>query len=237
MVRTWFSYVVLGIGLMMLMASDKTYVAEDNKTSIHTSSFGTEKDIKVFINKAGSDNPTVNLVIDGKEINFDLPELAEGESKTFTTEDGTEVIVKSVSGNHMVWTAGEEINLPPLHFSGKHGHEGLATIISRVQDMTSMPSNLVTVSGADLPDDVVKAMVEAVQGVLTSYGVEKEVVFRKAPKFEFITKTEDVRGGGNYKIIHRGDVEMEFKTDTSIDGKKVMVIEKKVVTEDDDGSN
>ena len=55
MAKAWFSYEVLAIGLMMLLGSDRPSVAEDKHQS-HAFSFGTEKDVKVFVNKQGDDS-------------------------------------------------------------------------------------------------------------------------------------------------------------------------------------
>jgi hypothetical protein len=229
MARAWFSYIVLAMGLMMLLGSDRPSVAGDKETvEADTVVFDTKKDIQIFINKQGNDSEVIDLMVNGKKINFTLPELKDGETKTFTTADGTEIIVKSLTDSRVVWVDGEEINLPSLHEGGLMGKEGLSSIITRVHGLSDFQKNTVTLSGHGLSEDARRAMVDAVQGVLTSYGIDKEVVFREQNQVHVIS--EDIKGfDGNLKFIEGGD--FEIKVDKDLNGdKKIMVIENKVIT-------
>lgn len=232
MIKTWVSYIVLAIGLMLLVASDRTSIAEDKHKAVHNYSFGSDKNIQVFVNKMGKDDATVDLIVNGEKIQFSLPELLEGESKTITTDDGKELKIIAAKNNHVVWVDGDEINLPKLHMNGEAGHEGLSSIISRVHTLSDFEKNTITVSGEGIPDDAVKAIVEAAQGVLTSYGIDKEVIFRKSPKMEFITIDDMHKSGMTLDTLKDGKFEVHIETDTDTDVHgNVMVIEKKIKKE------
>ena len=209
--RTWFSYLTLAVGMMLLVASDKEATADEKKTA-HTMNIGTEKQIEIFVNKDGDDDAEVKLMIDGEKYNFSMPELADGEEQVITTVSGKEITVKSVSGNQMIWIDGKELNLPNL---GKHhmDAEGLSAMIGRTHQM--QVSNEVTIRANGLSEDVQKAIVDAVQGVLTSYDVDKKVSFNNNDlQLHFIT--EDKMGG------------MMHDMDDSEVHEKVMIIKKKV---------
>ena len=209
--RTWFSYLTLAVGMMLLVASDKEATADEKKTA-HTMNIGTEKQIEIFVNKDGDDDAEVKLMIDGEKYSFSMPELADGEDQVITTANGKEITIKSVSGNQMIWIDGKELNLPNL---GKQhmDAEGLSAMIGRTHQM--QVSNEVTIRANGLSEDVQKAIVDAVQGVLTSYDVDKKVSFNNNDlQLHFIT--EDKMGG------------MMHDMDDSEDHEKVMIIKKKV---------
>ena len=205
--RTWFSYVVLAVGLMLLVASDKQASADDEK-SAHTISFNTDKKIEVLINQDGDDDPQVDIVVDGKEYSFALPELSDGQDKVITTEDGKEIIIKSVSGNKVIWIDGNQMHLPS--FSDHHvTAEGLSAMIGRTHQLEIKDE--VTISAHGLSDDVKSAIVDAVKGVLTSYDVDKNVSFHKN-KFglHMISPDVKVKDMGNYEY----KIKTEFIEDT-----------------------
>ncbi len=222
--RTWFSYVMLAVGMMLLVASDKEATADEKKTA-HTMSYESEQQIEIFINKDGDNNADVKLIIDGEKFNFLMPEIADGENKVITTADGKEVTIKSVSGNKMIWINGKELNLPNL---GKHhmDAEGLSAMIGRTHQM--QVSNEVTIRANGLSEDVQSAVIDAVKGVLTSYDVDKKVSFNNNDlQLHFIT--EDHMGGMVHKI--NGDsnkFEISIDSEHSEGDEKVMIIKKKV---------
>ena len=212
--KTWFSYVVLSIGLMMFMASDKHATADEEQT-LHTLDTVTEQEIKVFVNKSGDANPQVDLVVDGKEYSFVIPVLADGESKVITTEDGQEITIKSFSGNNTVLIDGNEMHLPAL---GNQIHvEGLSAIIARSHQLKL--TDEVTISGRGLSDEMKSAIVEAVRGVLISFGEDKKVAFSSnnygmhvlkqigepgdTVNYEFKIQTELSDGEKHIQIIHQ----------------------------------
>ncbi|MCP3673226.1 MAG: hypothetical protein GY829_01965 [Gammaproteobacteria bacterium] len=222
--RTWFSYVILSVGLMLLVASDKEATADEKKTA-HTISYGSEQQIEIFVNKDGEDNAEVKLMIDGEEFQFSMPEIADGENKVITTSDGKEVTIKSVSGNKMIWIDGKELNLPNL---GKHhiAAEGLSAMIGKTHQM--QVSNEVTIRANGLSDDVQNAIIDAVKGVLTSYDVDKKVSFNNNDlQLHFLTKDnmgsmmhKIDRDSANYKII--------IDSEHADNEDNVMIIKKKV---------
>ncbi len=222
--KTWFSYVVLSIGLMMLMASDKPTSA-DEEQSAHTVTFGSEQKIEIFVNKAGTGEPEVQLNVDGTEYSFTMPELTDGESRVITTEDGKEITIKSISGNHLVLIDGNEMNLPP--FGAHHvAAEGLSAMISRTHQVKL--SNEVTVSGQGLSEDVKQAIVAAIQGVLSSYDVDKKVSFSNN-KFGLHVISEDEMSDGHQEY------KFQFKTEHGADdGEHEMIIMKEIEVIEDD---
>lgn len=171
--KTWTTYLLLAIGIMIFSVADKTANADDEK-SVHTVSFGHKTKMEVFVNKEGNDESKVKVIIDGEEYNFTMPEISEGQSKTITSEDGKEITVKSVSGHNMIWIDGKELNLPAF---GEHemDEEGLSAMIGRSHQLRL--TDEVSITANNLSDDVKAAIVDAVQGVLTSYDIDKKVNF------------------------------------------------------------
>ena len=222
--RTWFSYVMLAVGMMLLFASDKNATADEKKTA-HTVSIGDTQQIEIFINKDGENNADVKVMIGGEEYNFSIPEIADGEDKVITTADGKEITIKSVSGNKMILIDGKELNLPNL---GKHhmDAEGLSAMIGRTHQM--QVSNEVTIRANGLSEDVQKAIVAAVKGVLTSYDVDKKVSFNNNDlQLHFIT--EDNMGGMMHKIgDDSGKFEIIIDSEHSDGEENVIVIKKKI---------
>ena len=203
--KTWFSYVVLSIGLMMLAASDQ-YATADDKQSAHTVSFGNLQQMEVFVNKEGDEDAQVKLIIDGKTYKFTMPELKDGLDKVITTDDGKEVTIKSVSGNNMIWIDGKEMHLPAF---GKHkvAADGLSAMIGRTHQIVL--SDDISVSAHGLSDDVKSAIVDAIKGVLTSYAIDKKVTFN-SNKFNGLHMLgEDGISGGDGKYEFK--IKTEFK--------------------------
>lgn len=235
MARAWFSYVVFAMGLMLLFASDRQSIAETKEVVVdNITQLGDAKDIQIFLNKTGDENARVDILINGQKHSFALPQLVSGETQTFTTDDGQDVIVKAYDAGKIVSINGEEIKLPSLHSQKDFGKEGLSSVITRVHEISDFSKNSVTINGNDLPDDVVKAMVDAVQGVLTSYGLDREVMYHKAPKFEFIQadgNTIELKGK-HFNIMPNGkNVDIQIETSgsaTAVDN--IVLLEQKVIT-------
>ena len=233
MARAWFSYVVFAMGLMLLFASDKQSIAETKKVvSENIMHLGDAKDIQVFVNKTGDENAMVDILINGQKHTFSIPELLAGETKTLSTVEGKEVTIKAIEGGKMVFIGGEEIQLPSLNTHEGFGKEGLSSVITRVHEISDFSKNSITINGNDLPEDAVKAMVDAVQGVLTSYGIDREVMYRKAPKFQFIEadgNTIDIKGK-HFNFTPDGK-DFDIKIETGAGGTRlenIVVLKKKV---------
>lgn len=231
MARAWFSYVVFAIGMMMLVASDKQSIADNKQESENIFTFTDDKDVHVFVNKMGNDDAKVDVMINGKKHTFTIPEILAGQSKSLTTDDGTEITIKALDGKQVVFIGDEQINIPGALEHRVIGKEGLSSIITRVHEVSDFAKDTVTISGDGLSDDAKKAMVDAVQGVLLSYGLEKEVMFRKSPKFEFIQSDGAVIDLSKDLNIMKGKGNFDIKVEASADGKEVenvMILKKHI---------
>ena len=220
MSRTWFSYVVLAIGLMMLMASDKRATAEDKQTA-HQVNFGGKQQFEIIVDKEGDENSHVKILVDGKAYNFNMPDLADGEDKVITTDDGTKIMIKSASGDNIIWIDGEEMQMPSF---GNHNIdvEGLSAMIGRSHQLHI--SNDITISADGLSDDVRAAIVDAIDGVLISYDVKKKVSFR-----DNNFGMHMIRGDGDSENVQN----YKFQFDTETSGEPhVNVIHKKIHVEE-----
>ncbi len=228
MSKTWFSYTVLAIGVMLFVASDKPVTADDAQ-SARTVSFGTDKTMEIIVNKAGTSVPNVKVIINGDEHAFTIPELNDGEEREIITEDGQKIIIKSISGNNMVWIDGDEINLPPLGNTGV-SPEGLSALIGRSHQIKM--SNGVTISANGLSKDVEAAILEAVKGVLTSYNVDKSVSYQDQSQRLHMMRRFGTGGeheSGNYKFEFKTDGELHTDTDKDV---RIMFIEDNKVVRD-----
>ena len=160
-------------------------------------------------------------MINGEKHTFTIPELLAGQTKNLTTEDGTEITVKALDGKQVVFIGDEKIHLPGALEHRVVGKEGLSSIITRVHEVSDFAKDTVTISGDGLSDDAKKAMVDAVQGVLVSYGIDKEVMFRTSPKFEFIQSDGGVIDLSGKQIQLQKGGNFDIKVEASADGKEV----------------
>ena len=144
--KTWFSYVALSVGLMLLIGSDAQITADD-KESAYAVNFGSEQNMQVFINRDGEADAKVELIINGEKHSFTLPDVADGETQVITTDDGQEITLRSISGNKMVLINGNEMKLPrtPPH---KIAPEGLSAMISRTHQIKI--SDEISITAPDL---------------------------------------------------------------------------------------
>jgi len=227
MVKTWFSYVLLATGLMMLMASDKNATADD-KQSFHTVSYGTEQKMEILVDQDGTEDPSVKLIINGEEYNFSMPEVTDGEDKVITTEDGKKIIIKAVSGTRLIEIDGEEMHLPSF---GKHKitADGLSAMIGRSHHLKL--NNDITISANGVSEDVKSAIIDAVQGVLASYDVDKKVSFSdNRLGLHMLTKDSLDGNTANFEFKIKSDFHTKA---TSEGGEEVIVID----IEDDDSND
>ena len=233
--KTWFSYVVLSVGLMLSVTSDDKATADDKEFS-HSIDFNSQQKIEVLVNRDGESDAKVEVIIDGKKHSFTLPEIEDdGTDHFITTDDGTEIKVKSISGNKVIWIDGNEMNLPVL---GRHRvpPEGLSAMISRTHQIKI--SDEISISAPGVSADVKAAIVSAIEAVLTSYDIKKKVSV-KDNDFDIQFLSKDSLHGKD------GMIKFEFKTDDEdIDAEKIIFIESKsssdsgniihIKTDDDD---
>jgi hypothetical protein len=214
--KSWVSYMLLAIGMMMFTAANEQANA-DEKETINVMHFEDSKSVNVFIEKLNDGKESVKVVIDGKEYRIDLPELAAGESKSITTDDGTEVILKNIDSGRVLYIGEEEVKLPPA--TGNLSMHGLSTVIASSHNLSV--DDAVTIQAPGVSEDVKQALVAAVTSVLQSYSLDKKVKFVDyAMDYKFIHKDSE---------LGEGDFDIEVITDdVSSDGvKKVIKIIKK----------
>ncbi|MFT5520147.1 MAG: hypothetical protein ACI9IA_000735 [Enterobacterales bacterium] len=173
--KTWYCYVMLSIGLMLLATSDKGITADDKQTA-HQVTFGSDQEVEIHVNKDGNSDPQVDLSINGKMYSFAMPDGVDGEDQVITTEDGKTITIKSMSGNKMLFVDGNQLHLPSLS-NQEITTEGLSAMIGRSHHIKM--SKDVSIVADGLSDDVKSAMVKAVEGVLASYNVDKKVSVRE----------------------------------------------------------
>jgi len=232
--KTWTTYLLLAIGIMLFSVADKTANADDEK-SAHTVSFGHTTKMEVFVNKDGSDESEVKVLINGEEYNFTMPEISEGQSKTIMSEDGKEITVKSVSGHNMIWIDGKELSLPAF---GDHemDDEGLSAMIGRSHQLRL--TDEVSITANNLSDDVKAAIVDAVQGVLTSYDIDKKVSFSNKLSAIHLIGGDEIGGIKKMQIISNDDIDadVEYKIEQGEHGEhqKIMIIQKKEIKKKDE---
>jgi hypothetical protein len=216
MSKSWVSYMLLAVGMMMFTTANDM-VNADEKETINVMHFEDSKSVNVFIEKQDGGKETVKVVIDGKEYRIDMPELADGESKTITADDGTEVIVKKIDASRVLFIGDDEVRLPSG--SGELSEHGLSTVITSSHNLSV--DDAVTIQAPGVSDDVRQALIAAVANVLHSYSLAKKVKF--------------VDYAMDYKFIHKdgepgeGEFDVEVITeDVSSDGvKKVIKVIKK----------
>jgi len=173
--KTWFCYVALSIGLMLLVGADENVSAKDTKTS-RAVSFGTEQKVDISVTREGDSEATVELIVGGENFSFTMPDLADGEDHTIITKDGQKIYVKTIGrGNSMFVIDGKEVKIPSFGMR-EMSPDGLSAMISSTHTMRF--SDNISLSAHGLSEDVKTAILEAIEGILISYDVDKKVSFR-----------------------------------------------------------
>ena len=214
--KTWYCYVMLSVGLMLLAASDKIITADD-KQSAHQITFGSEQKVEIHVNKDGDSDAQVDLSIDGKVYSFAMPDGVDGEDQVFNTDDGKTITIKSMSGNKMLFLDGNQLHLPALS-NQAITTEGLSAMIGRSHRIKM--SNDVSLVADGLADDVKSAIIDAVEGVLASYNVDKKVSVRENNLgMHFFKADGQVDKNAVFEFKIDGDI-----SKTEIHGKGMQVI-------------
>ena len=215
--KTWYCYVMLSVGLMLLATSDEDITADD-KQSAHQITFGSDKNVEILVNKDGDSNAQVELLIDGETYSFVMPDGVDGEDQVITTDDGKLITIRSISGNKMLFLDGNQLHLPSLS-NQKITTEGLSAMIGRSLHVKMNKDVSLVADG--LSDDVKSAIIEAVEGVLASYNVDKKVSIREnnAGNMHFINAHGKAGNNAIFEFKLDGNV-----TKTELHGKDVEFI-------------
>lgn len=160
----------------------------------------------------GSGEP-VDLRLDSAELGFDVFDLAEGDSYTFTTDDGRPVTVSNVDGEIWLDVDGELMELNGLHGHGQ-GHGNVMKMI----DLQSHQG--ITIRSTEPLDEETKTRI--VQAIADA-GVDQEVFFAENMQFHWLSA---------------GDLEGDYDIEVKSDGlhevhKQVMLREERAVKSDD----
>jgi len=192
---------------MLAMASD----SNKHVNVLHTEG---ATSIMVNINKENGSDAKVELKIDGKDYSFSLPELADGETREITTDDGQSVTLLKAAKGTTVTIDGKEIMLHSL--AGNHGR--MANVFAFGSGMGIHQNNTLIISGGGLDDDARARIKEAIAAA----GIDKKVIF---PETEMNWISDD--GENNFEVI--------IDSDEVADGDKqhVIKIRKHIATDED----
>ncbi len=163
----------------------------------------------VIVIKKGVDD-VWEMIVNGEELTIDVDSLEVGDSQTVTLDDGTELVIKRTESGVSLNYDGEDIDLmdhKSFSFATAHGQGHANVVVAGGEKKVKViagaggenvffstgdhdvswvdinDGNKVVISGLDDIDDDAKARIEA---LLAELGIDKEVSFRKGPKFEFL---------------------------------------------------
>lgn len=188
-----------------------------------------ERNVRVEIHKAGDENTTVDINVNGNAEVFSLPSLEIGETQDIVTESGSTISVTKTEAGISLMLDGEEINLPTV------GAEMSAHFMKGGMPLHRQSSNDIQVIG-----DLTEEQIAIVRDGFAAAGVEKTINFTKGQEMKFFFSGDDGKNqnfdiqfngadidswsaedGSHVKIIKLGDGDGEMKIET-----KMLVIHK-----------
>lgn len=175
--------------------------------------------VMVKIDKSGDEDAVVDLNINGSEDVFVLEEMDIGETKTFTTQSGKDVVVVKTDKGTKINVDGKDIDIP---VSGAN----LAAKLHRSMPLHHMAEDSIRVSGADLDE----SQKQIIRDGFAAAGIDKKITFSNDNIFVF--KTDDVTTGDQkvFEWISENKGTFDIKVDGE-HGKLHKVIE--IVTEEE----
>lgn len=229
--------------LLETLAFGALVAAVGIQSSLADTDSGDTKHVAVFIDKQNDDDAKVDLKVNGERYAFNLPKLAEGESRTITTDDGKSVLLNRKDDQVTAKIGNETFNLP--NFDGKeheliasfHGKpDGKVKVITKslnAEDKALLPlgklngigldelKNAIVISGAKLSDDEQMKLKDAIKKA----GINKEVKFMQR---SMVISTGDADG---FSWTGDGDEDQNVvivNTDGNHSEEKHIKIERKV---------
>ena len=167
------------------------------------------KNVMISVNKTNNSDAVVDVKIDGNTDVFKIPELQIGESHTFTSESGNDIVATKTEEGLVISVNGEELKLPVLGKLGAKLHKSMP--------LHKATSDAIDISGVELDE----MQQQIIRDAFAAAGVEKKVNFNKhkvmvlsTEDFEFGDKTKTLEwvsknGEGNFDVIIDSDVEGE----------------------------
>ena len=183
-----------------------------------------EKQVSIFIKQDNSDKAKVDIEIDGDVVKFDIPELKEGESKTFTSSKGKSHVLKKNNGQLTITTAdGEVIELP------NHNHHHMQARFHSLHAVDAeSQNNSLQIMGAKLTEQQKQTIRDAIR----TAGIDFKINF--IDNHSFISHHLDPTGAEVKILSTNGGEAMEMDEEKIIewkdkDGKKIkkVIITKK----------
>lgn len=167
------------------------------------------------------DGAPIDVRLDSDELGFDVFDLAEGDSHSFTTDDGRPVTISNVEGEIWLDVDGELTELSGLH-GGRHAMKmlDLGSDNAALGHAMGIHHRGITIRSGDPLDEETKArIVQANQDA----GVDQEIFFAEDMQFEWVTA---------------GDLEGDYDVEVTSDGlhevHKTIVIQKEQTEKSDD---
>ncbi len=149
----------------------------------------------------GHDGSPIEVRLDSDELGFDAFDLAEGDSHSFTLDDGRPVTISNVEGEIWLDVDGELIELSGLH-GGRHAMKmlDLGSDDAAFGHLMRAHHEGITIRSADPLDEETKTrIVQAIQDA----GVDQDVFFAEDMRFEWVTA---------------GDLEGNYDVDVKVNG-------------------
>ncbi|MEE4246893.1 MAG: hypothetical protein V2I33_15885, partial [Kangiellaceae bacterium] len=172
-----------------------------------------EKAISIFLNKSNNEAAKVDIKIDNVAEAFTMPELAEGESKTITTESGNTITITKTNGKLTITTEGGEVVTLP----GLHDNQMVAKVLQR-HTSTKVMDDSIRIMGGNLTDE----QKELIKDAILSSGVDKKIDFVDSGVFAFSINGADglhnlTTTKKDMKIILKDENVIHLDTDKEIE--------------------
>ena len=162
------------------------------------------KNVMISVNKTNNSDAVVDVKIDGNTDVFNIPELQVGESHTFTSDSGNDIVATKTEEGLAISINGEELKLPMIGKLGAKLHKSMP--------LHKATSEAIDISGVELDE----TQQQIIRDAFAAAGINKKVNFNKhkvmvlstdslelgdkSTALEWISKN----GEGNFDVIVKG---------------------------------
>jgi len=148
-----------GLGMLAYAGDQKLHTMDHNAET---------KVITVSIDKENDNPAKVDVDINGEKLSFDLPDLADGETREITTNEGKIIKIIKAKNGSTILIDGQKIKLHALT-----GAEGMSANIFAFKGDHAIDENSLMISGVNLDEDTRQKIEQALQDA----GIEKNINF------------------------------------------------------------
>ncbi|MGX5201760.1 hypothetical protein [Aliikangiella sp. IMCC44632] len=174
-------------------------------------------EVQIKVEKESTGQSKVNLVLDGSQHTFTLPQLQEEETQVITTQEGANLNATRNNDKIKIEVEGKTVDIPV--FKGD-----MAAKLHRAKHLSRHDINQVTVSGVELNDE----QKEIIKQAFISAGVTKKVEFANSNLIVIKEMSDDVSLNSKH-CEAEDECEFEVILDDNIGDKNGKTVRKIII--------